>query len=61
MTLTNAQKQDPRSMMKVFPDQSPAQVAGGSSSSKGAATAVEDVIDLSGSSSRSTFLAKREC
>jgi hypothetical protein len=46
-------------------DQSAAEVAGGSSSSEGAATAAADLmgskIDPGGGSSRSTFLAKREC
>ena len=47
--------------MEVLPDQSPARVAGGSSSSEGTATAVEDMTDPRSDSSRSTFLAKREC
>jgi hypothetical protein len=46
-------------------DQSAAEVAGGSSSSEGAATTTTDLmgseIDPGGGSSRSTFLAKREC
>jgi hypothetical protein len=46
-------------------NQSAGEVAGGSSNSKGATTAVADLmgleIDPGGGSSRSTFLAKREC
>jgi hypothetical protein len=46
-------------------DQSATEVAGGSSSSEGAATTTTDLmgseIDPGGGSSRSTFLAKREC
>jgi hypothetical protein len=45
--------------------QSATEVAGGSSSSKGAATSAADLIgseiDPGGGSSRSTFIAKREC
>jgi hypothetical protein len=46
-------------------NQSVAEVAGGSSSSEGAVIAAADLmgseIDPGGGSSKSTFLAKREC
>ena len=61
MTLKDAWEQDPMSMVEAFPDQIPMHVIGGSSNLEGKTVETEDMIDPRGGSSRSIFLAKREC